>query len=619
MSTKTTFKRIALVAVAALGFGMVSAVPSFAGNSATPFTITAAQGSLPVAAAATMTATQLTGALNYVELTATNDFTDTSTVTVTVSGSTISTFSVATTGGSTSNTLLNAAGTVLTYTDGSNVDGSLIRIPTTVAGTITVTVASLSVTAGVTTATTRQAITFTVIDRKTWSDRYSTATAAGVSVGSSSGVWASSETNIHAPKGALNTTPVNVATITLDFEDATDVDLNATTGTFPAVRAAIRPGTGLMPGPGNLKWNSENAIGRDVTLVTTSQNPVLNVFNDGVAGTAIIDIFVAGATTPSFTKTVYFYGAVTKLAVSETTGRLYVANAAGGAWGCGAASCAATSVATTPAATITATDALGLSVPYLSLTATSSSTTDFSSSVTINQSATSAGTYFSDVVAVGNGTSGKTANYTWASGTIVSNALTYALGTAMTAVAFTVTPAAGIGQVGTMAVALTDASANKPFDAAYTLDLKSNVSLTGSIVPATSSTISQAQTTTSYIVLNGGKDGSWTFFNPLVAGDVSFAGSTFGGLAITAAFTVTNEAVSAAADVAAEALDAANAATDAANAAAEAADAATAAAQDAADAVAALATQVATYISNLRKQITALTNLVVKIQKKVRA
>jgi trimeric autotransporter adhesin len=75
----------------------------------------------------------------------------------------------------------------------------------------------------------------------------------------------------------------------------------------------------------------------------------------------------------------------------------------------------------------------------------------------------------------------------------------------------------------------------------------------------------------------------------------------------------------AAADAAAEATDAANAATDAANAAAEAADAATAAAQDAADAVAALSTQVATYISNLRKQITALTNLVIKIQKKVNA
>jgi len=75
----------------------------------------------------------------------------------------------------------------------------------------------------------------------------------------------------------------------------------------------------------------------------------------------------------------------------------------------------------------------------------------------------------------------------------------------------------------------------------------------------------------------------------------------------------------AAADAAAEATDAANAATDAANAAAEAADAATAAAQDAADAVAALSAQVASLISGLKAQLTALTNLVIKIQKKVKA
>jgi len=84
--------------------------------------------------------------------------------------------------------------------------------------------------------------------------------------------------------------------------------------------------------------------------------------------------------------------------------------------------------------------------------------------------------------------------------------------------------------------------------------------------------------------------------------------------------TVTGDnAAQTAADAAAEATDAANAATDAANAAAEAADAATAAAQDAADAVAALSAQVATLISGLKSQLTALTNLVIKIQKKVKA
>jgi hypothetical protein len=75
----------------------------------------------------------------------------------------------------------------------------------------------------------------------------------------------------------------------------------------------------------------------------------------------------------------------------------------------------------------------------------------------------------------------------------------------------------------------------------------------------------------------------------------------------------------AAVDAAAEATDAANAATDAANAAAEAADAATAAAQDAADAVAALSAQVSSMMSSLKAQLTALTNLVIKIQKKVKA
>ncbi len=79
------------------------------------------------------------------------------------------------------------------------------------------------------------------------------------------------------------------------------------------------------------------------------------------------------------------------------------------------------------------------------------------------------------------------------------------------------------------------------------------------------------------------------------------------------------DAAAAAADAAAEATDAANAATDAANAAAEAADAATAAAQDAVDAVAALSAQVTELINNLKKQITALSNLVIKIQKKIKA
>jgi len=119
-----------------------------------------------------------------------------------------------------------------------------------------------------------------------------------------------------------------------------------------------------------------------------------------------------------------------------------------------------------------------------------------------------------------------------------------------------------------------------------------------------------------------------TAFTATTAGTTTVAaanmGSTFAPAGVSAVtVSVNNNAAAdnaqAATDAAAEATDAANAATDAANAAAEAADAATAAAQDAADAVAALSAQVATLISGLKAQLTALTNLVIKIQKKVKA
>jgi hypothetical protein len=98
------------------------------------------------------------------------------------------------------------------------------------------------------------------------------------------------------------------------------------------------------------------------------------------------------------------------------------------------------------------------------------------------------------------------------------------------------------------------------------------------------------------------------------------AGNSSASASITfAAGSSASDVAQTATDAAAEATDAANAATDAANAAAEAADAATAAAQDAADAVAALSAQVASLISGLKSQLTALTNLVIKIQKKVKA
>ena len=125
-------------------------------------------------------------------------------------------------------------------------------------------------------------------------------------------------------------------------------------------------------------------------------------------------------------------------------------------------------------------------------------------------------------------------------------------------------------------------------------------------------------TTTATDIFTATAAGTSTTAETGVGASLSAAGNNSAKVSV-AADTTQADTTQAAADAAAEATDAANAATDAANAAAEAADAATAAAQDAADAVAALSAQVATLISGLKAQLTALTNLVIKIQKKVKA
>ena len=99
----------------------------------------------------------------------------------------------------------------------------------------------------------------------------------------------------------------------------------------------------------------------------------------------------------------------------------------------------------------------------------------------------------------------------------------------------------------------------------------------------------------------------------------SYLAKTLTGTKVAAEFAVSNPSIDAATDAANEAAQAASDATDAALAAADAADAATTKAQEAVDAVATLSAQVSKLITALKAQITTLTNLVIKIQKKVKA
>jgi hypothetical protein len=145
-------------------------------------------------------------------------------------------------------------------------------------------------------------------------------------------------------------------------------------------------------------------------------------------------------------------------------------------------------------------------------------------------------------------------------------------------------------------------SSVKPFNAGETITTVSGVATKDIYMPVAAGVVTN----------------TWT----LAGSSTTAAGAidkTIAGTTIVTATAVSNPGVDAATDAANEATDAANAATDAALAAADAADAATAAAQDASDAVAALSASVSKLISSLRAQITSLTNLVIKIQKKVRA
>ncbi|MEI6844771.1 MAG: hypothetical protein WCK79_05665, partial [Actinomycetes bacterium] len=153
-------------------------------------------------------------------------------------------------------------------------------------------------------------------------------------------------------------------------------------------------------------------------------------------------------------------------------------------------------------------------------------------------------------------------------------------------------------------------------------------------VPTANVSLQGFPTLATTVALVGGVK-AYTMYAPLLAGDVTVAGTDNAAtpVAISATATVSGGDAAAALDAANEATDAANYAADAADAATTAAEEATAAANAAGDAATAaqasadaalaavtdLGLKVTGLISALRAQITSLTNLIVKIQKKVNA
>ena len=178
------------------------------------------------------------------------------------------------------------------------------------------------------------------------------------------------------------------------------------------------------------------------------------------------------------------------------------------------------------------------------------------------------------------------------------------------------------GEKVTMTVEALDASGNAVGDGPRALfsatGIATGLAVQGSTLP-----------TGAAATLVGGK-ASYVFYAPTGTGSLVVSATQGADLdnvvalatsaaTISGTLTVINPSADAATDAANEALDAANAATDAALAAAEAADAATTAAQEASDAVAALSETVTKLIAGLQAQIKSLAAVVAKIAKKVQA
>jgi F0F1-type ATP synthase epsilon subunit len=595
MSTKTTFKRIALVAVAALTLGSFSAVSASAtAGTSLPFGVTAASYAPTDSYAATVAVSQIAGANNYVEFTAGSD--SAAAVIVKVAGGTVSALTQAA-GTSPAVATLNTAATEISYSNTNLEDttDAAFKVATPTAGTITVTVVTRAFASGVATDTALQTFTITVTSAAV-TNVYSAANStvyAATDATDAGGTTPDATTDAAAlatasTRSATAAVTAEVLKIVVDQEDANDVNLSTPVANTVSITGV--GSVGVAAGTPLGQYAAETAQGSD-----------FYVFADGRSGTGTVTVSVNGVVVKTYSVT--FFGALasysvvaskTNIGVGETgtltvTGKDSLGNAAT------LGTVNATS-ATTTVATVTATDTSGV----VTVTGVAPGT-----SVITLANATSSATVTTTLTVTVSKITAKTVALSF-------DKSEYAAGEKMT-VTVTALDSNGAG--------VADGSRNLFSSAGIT----SNVALQGATWTASAA-----------VTVVAGK-ATFTAYAPLVPGPISIMATQgaaldaviAGGTAavVTASATVLSDGVAqAAADAAAEATDAANAATDAANAAAEAADAATAAAQDAADAVAALSVQVSEQIAALqaqnealRKQLVALTNLIIKIQKKVKA
>ena len=629
MSTKTTFKRVALVAVASLGFGMLSAVPSSATVIANSLTIDAAADSITLGESATavlthsFVATNVNDSVTITAIKTSSNAANAGTIRLSL---TESSTSASTTAGvaNTSPGYLHSTGAVsalalLTDTGASRPDSVTVQgnsganrsnfskfgvtlYNPIAAGTYEIKFYMTVQSAGSASAADTSVVTWTVTvaAADTASTGASTATLRADEKTIAQGKAEGTDSTVTASRTALVTDVTAEATIWVIEKTAALTAGNDSLTVTVSGEAYVSAATGVRA-----------TSGKAITVAHTAANQVagtgtpIYIWATGTAGKATITVTTVGGLLLG-TKTVTFFGSAASIAIDTVYGTIgraggysyadamdVVVKDSGGNPVVGAS---VTIVSGNPAAVASGSCAdayLGVSDGYY--------TCEFTSSV-----GSKSGDKATLTIRVPVPSSSPTTYYT------VTADVTLGGSVATETVTFDKTTySPGEGMVVTRTAK--DSSGNPVYDGASAVALTGNKNINA--IAAGSYLNGSVTTSTMYgtTVLK-----KYTVYAPAAGGEFTYSGlgGSLGLVLISASATVTDDAATAAASAAG---DAAAEATDAANAAAEAADAATAAAQDAADAVAALSAQVASLISGLKAQLTSLTNLVIKIQKKVKA
>jgi hypothetical protein len=641
MSTKTTFKRIALVAVAALGLGVLSVAPSSAAVTSVTTTVTAGTAGQVGAASDSTTGAQIsvsslfdagssdTMSVQFIQAASypsgavvvpVMKFLDSSTAstgTIAVlnkqTGNPLTTYSVGESVTAGNAFQVTAGGATAQYV-GAKFALELDSISSTTrkAGTYSFTIITKTYTGGVLKDTASTPASIVVAALASASTTASTGTSTAVLSSGSS--YAPATAGVDDVVGAVATaSSTAVATLRVAL-------LNAASGNAQESLTATVTGPGVI-GDGT-------TFGKSVVLAYTAADKTagykdLQFRADGSAGAA--SIAVSSTSVTFATKSVSFYAkspktitasinnpvlnvganakAVKAVAVDSNgtawTGQLYIVAVA-------AADVLVGGSATAPLAC--SYDA-SKAAHYCPVTTLIAGTANFT---VVDESLDLDGVYAAaDSAATSNAVAVTVRNSTPATVKLAFDKATYA---PFEKAIITVTPVDSAGNtLGTKNVVNIFATGG----------ISSNVAFGSSSDTLTAVTVNTSADNSSSAPRTAGAY-TYTVYMPAQGTvTISATGGTglaaAGQVAVTASATIVNSSVDAATDAANEATDAANAATDAALAAADAADAATAAAQDASDAVAALSASVEKLVASLKAQLTSLTNLVIKIQKKVKA